>query len=182
MTLMRWQPWQEMETLRRQFDQLFDELTPVSRDGLSTAKRAWAPAVELKSTDTDLIVRVELPGIDAKDLDVQVTREAVAISGEYKSESKTENGQIFRSEFRYGSFHRVVPLPIAVQNDQVKAEFTDGVLTLTLPKVEATRPKVVKVNLTGTTEPALEAGNGQTVVTEPTTTEAAQPSDVWTDR
>jgi len=175
MTLMRWQPRQEMETLRRQFDQLFDELTPVSRDALSTAKRAWAPAIELKSTDTALILRAELPGIDAKDLDIQVTREAVALSGEYKTESKTEDGQIFRSEFRYGSFHRVVPLPIAVQNDQVKAEFTDGVLTLTLPKVEATRPKVVKVNLAGTTEPALEAGNGAAAA------EPIKTGDVWTE-
>ena len=149
MTLIRWQPWQEIETIRRQFDDLFDELTPMSRITAKPNGRAWTPAIELKSTDDAIILRAELPGINAENLDVQVTREAVSISGEYKSETKTEDKehQLYRSEFRYGTFHRIVPLPVAVQNDQVKAEFKDGILTLTLPKVEAEKPKVVKVNL-----------------------------------
>src|SRR5512147_2806860 len=105
MAIIRWQPWQEIDTLRRQFDQLFDELTPISRGtAMKTNGNAWAPAIELKSTDTDVILRAELPGIDAKDLDVQVSREAVSITGEYKTETKTEDKehQIYRSEFRYG--------------------------------------------------------------------------------
>lgn len=153
MAIVRWQPWQEFDVLRRQFDDLFDELVPVSRGGaLRTNGQAWAPAIELKSNEEAIILRAELPGINAEDLDVQVTREAVSISGEYKSETKTEDKehQVHRSEFRYGSFHRVIPLPTAVQNDQVKAEFKDGILTLTLPRVEAEKPKVVKVNLTET--------------------------------
>lgn len=151
MAMIRWQPWQEMETLRRQFDQLFDELAPISRDAVSTVTgRAWAPAIELKTTETDVVLRAELPGIDAKDLDIQVTQDAVSISGEYQAESKTEDHQLFRTEFRYGNFRRVIGLPIAVQNDKANAEFKDGILTLTLPKVEADRPKVVKVSLNGT--------------------------------
>ena len=153
MAIVRWQPWQEIDVLRRQFDDLFDELVPVSRATFKTNGHPWAPAIELKSNDDAIVLRAELPGINAEDLDVQVTREAVSISGEYKSETKTEDKehQIHRSEFRYGNFHRVIPLPISVQNDQVKAEFKDGILTLTLPRVEAEKPKVVKVNLTGET-------------------------------
>ncbi|MEX0271103.1 Hsp20/alpha crystallin family protein [Leptolyngbyaceae cyanobacterium UHCC 1019] len=148
MTLIRWQPWQEVDTLRHQLDQLFDELSPVNRgNSLRTNGANWAPAIELKSTETDVVLRAELPGIEAKDLDVQVSRDTVSISGEYKSETKTEDHQVIRSEFRYGSFKRVISLPNAVQNDQVQAEFKDGILTLTLPKLEADRPKVVKVNL-----------------------------------
>jgi len=148
MTLIRWQPWQEIDTIRRQFDQLFDELTPIARTSLTVGNgNAWTPAIEVKTTDTAVIIRSELPGIEAKDLDVQVSREAVSISGEYKSETKTEEEHLFRSEFRYGNFRRVIPLPSPVQNDQVTAEFKDGILTLTLPKVETDRPKVVKVNL-----------------------------------
>jgi HSP20 family protein len=155
MTLIRWQPWQEIDVLRRQFDDLFEELAPISRMAGRTNGHPWTPAIELKSSDDAVVLRAELPGLEAKNLDVQVTREAVAISGEYKSETKTEDKehQIHRSEFRYGSFHRVVALPTAVQNDQVKAEFKDGVLTLTMPKVEAEKPKVVKLNLTGSTAP-----------------------------
>lgn len=149
MAIIRWQPWQEFDVLRRQFDDLFDELAPISRATGKVNGHAWSPAIELKSTDEALTLRVELPGINANDLDVQVTREAVSISGEYKSETKTEDKehQVHRSEFRYGSFQRVIPLPTAIQNDQVKAEFKDGILTLTLPKVEAEKPKVVKVSL-----------------------------------
>jgi HSP20 family protein len=148
MTLMHWQSWSDIDSIRHQFDQLFDELAPLARPGLIKGNRAtWSPAIEVKATEAEVIVRAELPGIDGKDLDVQVTRESVSISGEYKSETKSEDHQVYRSEFRYGSFRRVVPLPSAVQNDQVKADFKDGILTLTLPKVEADRPKVVKVDL-----------------------------------
>jgi HSP20 family protein len=163
MAIIRWQPWQEIDTLRRQFDQLFDELAPISRGtAMKTNGNAWAPAIELKSTDTDVILRAELPGIDAKDLDVQVSREAVSITGEYKTESKTEDKehQIYRSEFRYGSFQRVIPLPVAVENDQVKADFKDGILTLTMPRVAAERPKVVKVNVGGTLPAEAYSNNG----------------------
>ncbi|MBW4694362.1 MAG: Hsp20/alpha crystallin family protein [Lyngbya sp. HA4199-MV5] len=177
MALIRWQPWQEVETLSRQLDQLFADFTPVSRPA-SPVARTWTPAIELKATETDFVLRAELPGIDANDLDIQVTREGVSISGEYRSEAKHEDGKLFRSEFRYGSFRRVVPLPVAIQNDQVKADFTDGILTLTLPKAVSDRPKVVKVNLTGATaEPVLEASD-----TAPTAPEAVQTDDLWAEK
>ncbi|WP_421655130.1 Hsp20/alpha crystallin family protein [Leptothermofonsia sp. ETS-13] len=180
MAIIRWQPWQEMETLRQQMDQLFDEFVPVTRGAsFSNGNRnAWAPAIELKSTDTELVLRAELPGINAQDLDIQVSREAVSISGEYKTKTESKEGRVIRSEFRYGSFHRVIPLPVAIRNNEVKAELKDGILTLSLPKFEADRPKVVKVNLSGVaTEPALEAssnGKSQTV------TEPAE-GDVWAE-
>lgn len=160
MTLIRWQPWQEFDVLRRQFDDLFDELAPISRvTGKTNAQHNWSPAIELKSTNDAVVLRAELPGISAENLDVQVSREAVSITGEYKSETKTEDKEhhVYRSEFRYGSFQRVIPLPVAVQNDQVKAEFKDGILTLTLPKVEAEKPKVVKLNLAEATANLAES-------------------------
>ncbi len=158
MTLIRWQPWQEFDVLRRQFDDLFDELAPISRVTGKPNGHTWAPAIELKTVNDAVVLRAELPGINAENLDVQVSREAVSITGEYKSETKTEDKQhqIHRSEFRYGSFHRVIPLPVAVQNDQVKADFKDGILTLTLPKVEAEKPKVVKLNLAEATTNGAE--------------------------
>jgi len=128
-------------------------------------------------------VRVALPGIDAKDLDVQISRDTVAISGEYRQENKTESAQFFRSEFRYGNFRRIVKLPFAVQNDKAQADFSNGVLTLTLPRIEAERPKVVKLNLGGAadTTPAI----AQPAAAETTPTEAATPAhetgDVWTE-
>lgn len=86
--------------------------------------------------------------MEPKDLDVQVTRDAVAISGERKSERKAEEQQgMRRSEFRYGSFRRVIPLPSQVKNTETQAEYKDGVLHLNLPKSEEERTKVHKVSL-----------------------------------
>ncbi len=156
MLVRYWQPLREFETLRQQMDRVFDELTQAT----SGETTAWAPAIELKENGDALVLRAQLPGIEAKDLDVQVTREAVAISGEYRSEAKESGKGFLRSEFRYGKFNRVIPLPVAVENDQVTADFKDGILSLTLPKVKEARNRVVKLNLVGeekSEEKAIEA-------------------------
>lgn len=149
MLVRYWQPWREMDLMRRQFDQLFDELAQ-NTDTQTT----WRPAIELKDEGDQVIVRAELPGINTKDLDVEVTKEAVSIAGQHRHEQKSESNGFFKSEFRYGTFRRVIPLPVAVQNDKVQAEYKDGILTLTLPKVEQMRNKVVKVNLAESVAPA----------------------------
>lgn len=157
MALIRWQPFQEIETLRQQMDRMFDEMAGLKHEQQTT----WQPAVELKDTEDSVILRAEIPGVEGKDLDVRVTREAVAIAGEHRYEKKAEDKGYFRTEFRYGKFGRVIPLPVAVQNDQVQAQFKDGILTLTLPKVTEARRQVVKVNLadpnTATTQSATPA-------------------------
>ncbi|MBD1843080.1 Hsp20/alpha crystallin family protein [Cyanobacteria bacterium FACHB-63] len=167
MTSTRLQPWQEMELARRQFNQLFNELMP-------TREATWTPAIEFNSSDDAFTVRVQLPGIKAEDVEVQVGRDAIAISGERKFEQTDAKG--FRSEFRYGKFRRVLTLPAAVQNDQVKAEFNDGILTLTLPRYQAVKPAVVKLNLTGTTEAAI-APQAEAAPEAPQA--EAETADVW---
>lgn len=161
MALIRWQPFPEIETLRRQMDQMFDELTGSNHD----SQIAWKPAIEVQDADEHVIVRAEIPGIEGKDLDIRVTREAVAITGEHRYEKKAQEKSFFRSEFRYGKFQRVIPLPVPVHNDQVKADFTNGILTLTLPKVESAKNRVVKLNLAEPTA-AVEAAKEQPVDTE----------------
>lgn len=160
MALIRWQPFQEIETLRRQMDQMFDELVGSERQ----SAMSWKPAIELQDTEENLLLRAEIPGVDGKDINVHVTREAVAISGEHRFEKKTEEKGFFRSEFRYGNFQRVIPLPVPIQNDQVKADFKDGILTLTLPKVTEARRTVVKLNLgdSASTTPELTSQSVET--------------------
>ncbi|GAB1541314.1 Hsp20/alpha crystallin family protein [Scytonema sp. NUACC21] len=145
MTLARWNPWQEMNTLQRQINRLFDDaLVPTTWLDTELAK---VPAVELQETENAIHLKVELPGMEAKDLDVQVTENAVSITGERKSETKTEEKGVTRSEFHYGKFQRVIPLNARIQNTNVTAEYKDGILNLTLPKTEQEKNKVVKVNL-----------------------------------
>jgi HSP20 family protein len=150
MNITRWQPLYRLNTLQRDMDRLFDQLTQTSwGDTMPTQQgQDWVPAVEVKETDAHVILRAEVPGVSAEDLDIQVTRNAVAITGEHRYENKSEDNGYFRSEFRYGQFQRVVSLPSKVENEQVKAEFRDGILTLTMPKAEDERRKVFKVNLT----------------------------------
>ncbi|TBR61041.1 Hsp20/alpha crystallin family protein [Mastigocladus laminosus UU774] len=138
------QPIRELENLRRQMDLVFDELSAQTNQTNDTST-AWVPAVELIDTGDNLVFHAQLPGVTAKNLDIQVTRDAVAIAGERQRQS--QNANYLHSEFRYGKFQRVVNLPVAVQNDKVQADFRDGILTLTLPKVEEVRNRVVKINL-----------------------------------
>ncbi len=169
MTLVNWQPWQEMEAMCRQFDRVFEDLATPKR-----TEPTWKPVAELKSNETEFVLRVQLPGIDAKDLDVKVGRSGVALSGERKAETATDENGFLRSEFRYGKFQRVISLPSPVQNDQVKADFKDGILTLTLPKVQAVRPSVVTLNLAEADDAAVSVEDSIAPATNPET------GDVWT--
>jgi HSP20 family protein len=92
-------------------------------------------------------LKVELPGLDAKDLNVEVTPESVSISGDRKSETTTETEGMTRSEFRYGKFQRIITLPAVVDNEKVVAEYKNGILHLTIPKAQSEKHKAVKVNL-----------------------------------
>jgi HSP20 family protein len=147
MALIRWQPFQEIETLRRQMEQMFDEVIGTQRQSATS----WQPAIELQDTEENLVLRAAIPGVDGKDIDVQVTREAVAISGEHRFNKKTQEQGFFRSEFRYGNFQRVIPMPVPIQNEQAHADFQNGILTLTLPKVSEARRTLVKLNLDNST-------------------------------
>ena len=146
MALVRYNPWQEMNSLQRQLNHLFDDaLIPENwRDFGNLTK---VPAAELTETEDAVHLKLEVPGMEAKDLDIQVMADRVSIAGERKSETKTEENGRTRSEFSYGKFSRVIPLPIKIQNTNVTAEYKDGILNLTLPKAESEKNKVVKVSL-----------------------------------
>ncbi|KKD36870.1 MAG: Hsp20/alpha crystallin family protein [Limnoraphis robusta] len=146
MPLMRWEPLREIDSLQREMNRLFDSFT---NDGspMERTTTAFVPLAEIEETTDAVHLKLEVPGMEAKDIDIQVTAEAVAISGERKSEIKTEEKGMTRTEFRYGKFRRVIPLPVRIQNTNVSADYKDGILTLTLPKAEEEKNKVVKVSL-----------------------------------
>ena len=145
MAIVRFSPWREIDSLQKEMNRLFEGF---SQDFNNQEKGiTFTPAAELQETEDAIYLKLEVPGLEGKDLDVQVTAEAVAIKGERRQESQTENNGMTRSELRYGSFQRVIPLPTRIQNDQVKAEYKDGILNLHLPKAEAEKNKVEKVNI-----------------------------------
>lgn len=146
MAMIRWQPFREISNLQREMNQLFEALDPFPAVP-TTSSFALVPPVEVKETPEAIEVRMEVPGLEAKDLDIQVTANSLSVSGERKSESRTESDGTIRSEFRYGQFQRVIPLPSRIQNDKVEANYTNGILEISLPKEEADKSKVVKVSI-----------------------------------
>jgi HSP20 family protein len=143
--LFRYNSAQELNTLESYINGLLgDTKVPSTRFEKGSVK---VPAAELQETDDAIYLKLELPGVEAKDLDIQVTEDAVHISGERKSETKTQNNGTTKSEFYYGKFQRVIPLSARIQNTNVTADYKDGILNLTLPKSEQEKNKVVKVNL-----------------------------------
>jgi HSP20 family protein len=144
MDLIRWDPFREALTLREAVNRLFDE-------SIVRSPRSWpsatglAVAVDLEETDDDVIVTADLPGLQPDDVDISVTDSTLTMKGEFKSEEEGERGNVHYRERRYGSFQRVISLPAAVNANKTEAEFEDGVLTVTLPKTEETKPKQIMV-------------------------------------
>lgn len=141
-----WEPFQELESLRREMDRMFGRLMPISkRDGEKSL--TFMPSAEMDETDQEIHLKFELPGLDAKDLDIEVTKDAVYIRGERKTEIEAESEGTVRSEFHYGKFERVIPMPSPIMTDNVQAEYNNGVLSLTLSKSEEDMKKSVKVEI-----------------------------------
>ncbi|MEO0769472.1 MAG: Hsp20/alpha crystallin family protein [Cyanobacteria bacterium J06649_4] len=145
MALVRWSPSRELDTIQREMNRLFDASFPSlqGRDGLGE----FLPAAEIEETDEDYALKLEVPGMKADDLDIQASAEYISISGERKREHKREENGVTRSEFRYGSFQRTIPLPGRIDHQNISADYNDGILHLSLPKAEDEKNKVVKVNV-----------------------------------
>lgn len=147
MSLIRWQPFREIEAVQREMNRLFDDMLVPSTRRDTAMGITFAPAAELDETEANYQLKLEVPGLDPNDINVEVTAESVSISGERQTETKTEDKGITRSEFRYGRFHRVIPLPGRINHQEVSADYKNGVLYLTLPKLAEEQSKVVKVTV-----------------------------------
>jgi HSP20 family protein len=111
------------------------------------ATRPWSPPVDIFETENELLLRADLPGLDIKDVDIQVENGTLALRGERKYQNESKEGGFHRIERSYGSFARYFTLPDTVDTDAVKADYKQGVLTVTLPKKEVAKPKQIKVQV-----------------------------------
>jgi HSP20 family protein len=135
-------PISEINAIRRQINDVFGDF---AAEVLPRAD--WAPAVRLLDQGDHFLLMVHVVGIDPEALDVQVTSDTISLAGQRPAPELAEGTKLLYDDIRYGSFHRVINLPEAVQNSQVTAEFNHGILTLTLPKVVEASAKVVKISL-----------------------------------
>lgn len=139
----RMHPFTDLARLERQMNRMFERFTP----GETEETLPFMPAAEMEETENEIRLKLEVPGMEAKDIDLEVTDEAVEIKGERKTETKTEDKGMVRSELYYGRFSRRIPLPTPIRSDQVQAEYKNGILMVTLPKVVEAGRKAVKVEV-----------------------------------
>ena len=144
--LTRWEPAREMLTLREAMDRLFDDAftRPFSlvRDGGST----WSSlTIDMYETNNDVVVKAALPGIKADEVQINVTGDILTIRGETKHEEEKKDKSWHIREHRWGAFERSITLPTGVISDRAKADFENGILTVTLPKSEEVKPRTITV-------------------------------------
>ena len=141
-----WAGFGRLSSLRDELDRLFEspwaELARTSQ-----LLSGWTPALDVHEDKDNFVVQAELPGMKREEIDVSLHDGALSISGERKAEKKYEEAEVYRTERFFGKFQRTVTLSTPVAADKVKAQYKDGVLTITLPKTEAAKPKQINVNV-----------------------------------
>src|ERR1700730_16564397 len=143
-TLNRWEPFRSAATLHEQLNRVFGEGFNRQEDSNLTT---WAPAVDILETEHELVVKADLPDVDPKELDIRVENNILTIRGERKFEEQVNEDKYLRVARSYGSFARRFRLANSGNAEAIKADYQNGVLTLTIPKREEAKPKQIKVNV-----------------------------------
>lgn len=144
MSIVRWEPFREMISLRNAMDRLFEE-------SFVRPTRFWPELgieeipIDMYQTDNDVVVKASLPGTKPDEVDISITGDTITIKGERKKEKEVKEENYFYKERRYGAFSRSIVLPLPVKGDKAEATFDDGVLTVTIPKAEEVKPRTIKI-------------------------------------
>ena len=145
MSMMRWEPFRELVSLRDAMDRLFDE--SFLRPG--RIPRLWgeeaAPTIDMYQTPEHLVVKASLPGVKPEDVEITITGDCLSIKGEARVQEEVNREDYLFQEHRYGAFARTITLPVALSTEKAEASFEDGILTLTIPRAEEAKPKTIKV-------------------------------------
>jgi HSP20 family protein len=146
MSIVRFAPFADTEGFPaglRLFQDSINRL--LSEDGIKA--RPWSPAVDIVETENELVLKADVPGVELKDVDVQLENGTLTVKGERKFENEEKGKGFHRMERSYGSFVRYFTVPDSVDAERVKADYQAGVLTITLPKKEVAKPKAIKVQV-----------------------------------
>ncbi len=154
MSLIRWNPTQELERwpsdffgIQRDINRLFDNFFRGGVQGDETFNSYWTPAVDIAEQENEYLVKMELPGVNKEDVKISLESNILTIRGEKKQEKEEKDKSLHRVERSYGSFQRSFTLPTTVKSDKIDAVYKDGVLSVTLPKMEEAKPKQIEVKV-----------------------------------
>jgi HSP20 family protein len=147
MELTRWNPMRDVFSLRHQMNHLFDDVfRPVVRGDGTLSMRNWNPTVDIYDDDENIVIKAELPGIDKKDIAIDVKEGALTLKGERSFDNEVKEEKYYCRERAFGKFERVFRLPADVNPEKISADYKDGILKIDIPKPEEKKPKQITVH------------------------------------
>lgn len=141
MGLVSWNPFRDVDNVEKGVSNFIDYLPTRLFGGISS------PRVDIYQTQTDVVVKAEIPGVSKDDLNLYIDENSVRLSGQAKKESEFKEENIYRAERYYGSFSRTIQLPVEVKSEKAKAEYKDGILSIVVPKLEPSKPKGRRIDI-----------------------------------
>jgi HSP20 family protein len=148
--MIRWgEPFSELVTLRQAMDKLLEDSFVRPSRFLAGFAEAGAPAIDAYQTANEVVVKASVPGVKPEDINIEITGDTLTVKGESKVAEEVKKENYFFQERRYGSFARSLNLPGGIQADKAEAKLENGLLTITVPKAEEVKPKVIKVKAEG---------------------------------
>lgn len=151
MAIVRWVPFRELSTVQERVNKLFDDMIRSSdRSDEGFGVSAWAAAVDIYETDKEIVLKAELPEMQEKDIAIKIEDNNLILSGERRMEKEVKEENYHRIERSYGNSHRSFTLPHAVDRENIKASYKDGVLKVVLPKKEEAKPRQIKIDVGNT--------------------------------
>jgi len=147
MSLVRWNPFRELEEMQSRLNRLFGDapFPRVAEDGMSLS--GWSPAVDVQETETEYVIKADLPDVKKEDVKVELLDGALTMEGERHQEKEEKGKKFHKIEREYGKFLRRFAMPTDVDASKVQAEFKNGVLHVHLPKSAAAKPKAIEVSV-----------------------------------
>jgi len=141
MALVPWNPFRDMDSIGREMSTFFDFPSNMF------ASFSSSPRVDVYQTKENVIMKAEIPGVSKDDLNLFIDESTIRLDGQFKRENELKDENVYRTERYYGSFSRTIPLPAEVKPEQAKAEYKDGILSITVPKLEPTKTKSRRIDI-----------------------------------
>ena len=147
MNLVRWNPWVEMETIHHRLNELFEgHGLGLDREDSESRPVYWSPTVDVLDKENMIVINAELPGVEKKNVSVNLEKGILTLMGVRNNGSEAENKHYYRRERFFGKFHRAFKLPDTLDSEKIRADFKDGILTIEIPKAEKAKPKQITVH------------------------------------
>jgi HSP20 family protein len=145
MAITRWDPFRDLSMLQDRMNRMFEDAGRGYRPDEPAATTAWSPAVDIYETENEIMVQAELPGVDRKDIALNLENNVLTLKGDRRFEKETNQENYHRIERSYGSFSRAFSIPAIVDEEKIRADYKDGILKIALPKKDQVKPKQIKI-------------------------------------